>query len=123
MRCSLPFIFLCYSVNAIPSISNYIGLLRNVYLTVSGINLTVINGTCHDCLCTIWMSSPAPSAFNCFQNNNTCAIFTTFIGISSFSFTNSSTSSFYFFELPNYNTTLSTSTVGQSTNNFVSYIR
>lgn len=48
------------------------------YIPWSLTNVTVVNGTCNQCICYAFFSNRSTSyqALNCYSNNNTCLLFT-----------------------------------------------
>jgi len=99
---------------------NQIPLIYNVSLQMSNYNSTIINGTCNECLCAMVLNPTSIYAFNCFQNNETCEIFSKAFNASSFLLRNNSASSVYFISLPISDKSLATTVVTQSTSSFTS---
>jgi len=92
-----------------------IGVIHNVYLLIFDSNSTTINGTCDQCLCAMVLNTTSFSFLNCFQNNNTCQVFSKSLQTKSFTLMNNSASSFYFFQLPFDNITSTTVSRVEST--------
>jgi len=112
------FWFYCFSITLCST--NNIPVIYNVSLEMLDYNSTIINGTCHDCLCTMIMNSTMISAFNCFQNNNTCEIFSKSLKTDSFSFMNNTASSVYFISLPINDSATAITSATQNTSSFTS---
>jgi hypothetical protein len=120
MWCIFSYVFLFYYVELISSSMTIVPVIHNVSLQMLDYNSTIINGTCNECLCEMLLSTESISAFNCFQNNNTCEIFSQSLKTSSFLLMNNSASSIYFTSLPIDDETLTTTIAAQSTSNFIS---
>jgi len=114
------YVFLFYYFETISSSINIIPVIHNVSLQMLDYNSTTINSTCDECLCAMLLNTTSISAFNCFQNNRTCEIFSGPLKISSFLLMNNSASSIYFASLPIDDETLTTNIVAQSTSDFTS---
>jgi hypothetical protein len=99
---------------------NPVPVIYNVSLQMSDYNSTIINGTCNECLCAMVLNPTSIYAFNCFQNNATCEIFSNSFNTSSFSLRNNSASSVYFISLPTSDKSVATTVVAQSTSSFTS---
>jgi hypothetical protein len=97
---------LFHHFGAISSSMSSVLVIYNVSLVTANTNSTIIPGTCDECLCAVLLNATLSACFNCFRNNNTCEMFSTFPELGLYSLANNSESSFYFFSLPNYDTTL-----------------
>jgi hypothetical protein len=109
------YVLVFYPFETILSSMNQIPVIYNVSLQMSDYNSTIINGTCNECLCAMVLNKTSIYAFNCFQNNGTCEIFSKAFNTSSFSLRNNSASSVYFISLPISDKSLATTVVAQST--------
>lgn len=78
-----------------------IPVIRNVSLHMSGYNSTTINGTCHECLCTMLLNKTSISSFNCIHTNQTCELFSRSLNTTAFSLMRDTTSSVYLKSIPN----------------------
>jgi hypothetical protein len=114
------YIFVFYPFETILSSMNPVPVIYNVSLQMSDYNSTIINGTCNECLCAMVLNPTSIYAFNCFQNNATCEIFSNSFNTSSFSLRNNSASSVYFISLPTSDKSVATTVVAQSTSSFTS---
>jgi hypothetical protein len=123
MRCIFFYIFLFHYFETISSSINNIPVIYNVSLRMLNYNATIMNGTCHECLCAMVLNVTSIYCFNCFQNNGTCEIFSTPLTTSSFSLMNNSASSVYFSSLPIDDSTSTIASIAQSTNNLSSKSR
>jgi hypothetical protein len=89
----------CFNLVKIFSSTTYTtGVIYNVSLTMSNTSLSIMNGTCEECLCAMLLNTTPIVAFNCFRTNTTCELFSTALAFESGSFRlmNDSSSSFYF---------------------------
>jgi hypothetical protein len=114
------YVFLFYYFEPISSSIYTIPVIHNASLHILDYNSTIINGTCDQCLCEMLFNISSISAFNCFQNNKTCEIFSQSLNTSSFFLMNNSASSIYFTSLPIDDNTLTTTIAAQSTSIFTS---
>jgi hypothetical protein len=94
---------------------NRIPVIHNVSLQMLNYNSTIINGTCNECLCTMLLNITLIFSFNCFQNNNTCEIFSKSLDTNSFLLINNTASSLYFISLPTIDSTLEITSTAQTT--------
>ncbi len=92
-----------------------IPVIHNVSLQMPNYNSTTINGTCNECLCTMLLNITLIFAFNCFQNNRTCEIFSQSLNTNSFLLINNTASSVYFISLPTNDSTLASTSTTQNT--------
>jgi len=102
-------VFLIQHFATVSSSVKFVGLIRNVSLVMFNTNSTIINGTCHECVCVLLLNTTSFSFFICFQNSNICEMFSEPLKTGSFTFVNNSASLFYFFSLPIDDTTLTIS--------------
>jgi alpha-amylase/alpha-mannosidase (GH57 family) len=109
------YIFLFHYFETISSSVIHIPVIHNATLQMLDYNATIINGTCHECLCAMVLNTTSISAFNCFQNNNTCELFSKSLMTNSFSLINNSASSVYFISLPINNTVVAVTSIVQNT--------
>jgi hypothetical protein len=77
-----------------------IGVIRNMSLSISGANSTILNGTWDQCLCAITADTRNISSFNFFHSNNTCELFVDPLTASSVSLQNDSATVLYLLSLP-----------------------
>jgi hypothetical protein len=120
MRRIFVYIFLFHSFEIISSSLSNIPVIHNATLQVLDYNSTTINGTCQECLCVMLLSETPISAFNCFQNNETCEMFFKSLTINSISLMNNSASSVYFILLPINDTIWTVATIADITNSSTS---
>jgi hypothetical protein len=113
-------VFLFYYFESVSSSINIIPVIHNVSLRMLNYNSTTINGTCGECLCAMVLNPASIYSFNCFQNNNTCEIFSKSLTTGSFLLMNNSASSVYFTSLLIDDETLTSTVVAQSTSDFTS---
>ena len=83
------------------SITVSFGIIRNVSLTISQGNSTIINGTCEMCLCAL-LSDLSLFSFNCFSNNLSCQMHSKVYQDKSFTLIDSAMSEYYFLSLPTF---------------------
>lgn len=101
----LPFFFLIEYFQIVGSNKRSIGIVRNITVIPLNMTSTIINGTCHDCLCALVINESFSSSFNCFRNNNTCEVFSQSLDPGSFILMNNTPNVFYFFSQSNDDTT------------------
>jgi hypothetical protein len=116
----LVYTFLFHHFNTISSSMHSVPVIHNVSLQMLNYNSTIMNGSCNDCLCAMFANATPIYAFNCFQNNKTCEIFSKSLETNSFSLMDNSASSVYFITLPVNQPILATTVVAQSTGSFES---
>jgi hypothetical protein len=112
------FFLVFHYLDMISSSINSIPVIHNVSLRMLDYNSTVINGTCDECLCIMLLNATWISAFNCFQNNQTCELFPNPLKTSSLLLMNSSASSIYFISLPVNDIASAVASSMQSTTSF-----
>ena len=86
-----------------------VGIVHNVSVKTFIVNSTIVNGTCHECLCAVLSNRTSSFFFNCFSNNSTCEMFVEPLIMGSFVVVDNAASSFYFLSWPIKNTISGTS--------------